>query len=181
MKRKVWILSHTHYDAEVFMVERDTLEVGYANLIGALKVLMENQKFKFALDQTCYIDPFLKTYPEAKDFLKQMVADGRLEIVGGMHSMPDENIPCGESYIRNVLWGKNYCEKELNIDVRGGWPIDTFGHHPQIPQLMLKCGFDYISFQRLMKRGSPSEFYWQGIDSSVNGSVFPSDSRILLV
>ena len=95
-----------------------------------------------------------------------MVAEGRLEIVGGMHSMPDENIPCGESFIRNVLYGKSYCEREFNTDVRCGWPIDTFGHHPQIPQLMVKCGFDYAAFQRLMKRGSPSEFYWQGIDGS---------------
>jgi alpha-mannosidase len=166
MKRKVWILPHTHYDAEVFMVEKDTLEIGYANLIGVLELLKSNPPFRFALDQTCYIEPFLKTYPEEKASLQQMIAEGRLEIVGGMHSMPDENIPCGESYIRNVLWGKHYCEKALNVDVRGGWPIDTFGHHQQIPQLMVKCGFDYAAFQRLMKRGSPSEFYWQGIDGS---------------
>lgn len=166
MKRKVWILSHTHYDAEVFMVEKDTLEIGYANLIGAFQLLRSNPSFRFALDQTCYIEPFLKTYPEEKAFLEQMIVEGRLEIVGGMHSMPDENIPCGESYIRNVLYGKRYCERELNADVTCGWPIDTFGHHPQIPQLMVKCGFSYAAFQRLMKRGSPSEFYWQGIDGS---------------
>lgn len=166
MKRKVWILPHTHYDAEVFMVEKDTLEIGYANLIGALQLLRSNPDFRYALDQTCYIESFLETYPEEKAFLQQMIVEGRLEIVGGMHSMPDENIPCGESYIRNVLYGKNYCERELNVEVRGGWPIDTFGHHPQIPQLMTKCGFDYVTFSRLMKRESPSEFYWKGIDGS---------------
>jgi alpha-mannosidase len=166
MKRTVWILSHSHYDAEVFMIERETLEIGYANLIGVLKLMRSNPTFKFALDQTCFIDPFLKTYPEERAYLQQMVDEGRMEIVGGMHSMPDENIPSGESYIRNVLFAKQYCKKELNVDVRAGWPIDTFGHHPQMPQLMVKCGFDYVAFQRLMKRGSPSEFYWQGIDGS---------------
>ena len=88
MKRKVWILPHTHYDAEVFMVERETLEIGYANLVGAFQLLRSNPSLKFALDQTCYIEPFLKTYPEEKSFLQQMVGEGRLEIVGGMHSMP---------------------------------------------------------------------------------------------
>ena len=166
MKRKVWILSHSHYDAEVFMVERETLEIGYANLLGALQLLRANPSFKFALDQTCLIEPFLQTYPEEKAFLRQMVEAGRLEIVGGMHSMPDENIPGGESFIRNVLYGKSYCERELQVDVRAGWPLDPFGHHPQIPQLMRKCGFDFAAFSRLMKRDCPSEFIWQGIDGS---------------
>jgi alpha-mannosidase len=166
MKRKVWILPHTHYDAEVFLIERETLEIGYTNLIGALKLLREEPSFRFALDQTCYIEPFLKTYPEEKDFLQKMIDEGRLEIVGGMHSMPDENIPSGESYIRNVIYAKQSIEREFNVDVRGGWPIDTFGHHPQIPQLMVKSGFDYAAFQRLMKRGSPSEFWWQGLDGT---------------
>ena len=166
MKRKVWILPHSHYDAEVFMVEKDTLEIGYANLIGALQLLRSTPSFRFALDQTCYVEPFLKTYPEEREFLQQMITEGRLEIVGGMLSMPDENIPNGESFIRNALHGKDYFAREFQVDVRAGWPIDPFGHHPQIPQLMRKCGFDYATFSRLMKRGSPSEFYWQGIDGS---------------
>lgn len=166
MKRTVWIIPHTHYDAEVFLVESETLEIGYANLVDALRLLKTHPQFRFTLDQTCYIEPFLRAHPEERDTLQQMIREGRLEIVGGMHSMPDENIPSGESFIRNVLYAKQYCERELGIDVRAGWPIDTFGHHPQIPQLMVKCGFDYSAFQRLMKKGSPSEFYWQGIDGT---------------
>jgi hypothetical protein len=38
MKRKVWIVPHSHYDAEVFLVEKDTLEIGYSVLIGACMV-----------------------------------------------------------------------------------------------------------------------------------------------
>jgi alpha-mannosidase len=166
MKHKVWIVPHTHYDAEVFIVEKETLEIGYANLVGALRLLSERPEFKFALDQTCYIEPFLKAYPEAHEALQRMIDQGRLEIVGGMHSMPDENMPSGESFIRNVHYGKRVCKQLFGVDVRGGWPIDTFGHHPQIPQLMVKSGFDYAAFQRLMKRGSPSEFYWQGVDGT---------------
>jgi len=80
--------------------------------------------------------------------------------------MPDVNIPSGESFIRQVLFAKNYCENELNVDVRCAWTIDTFGRHPQIPQLMVKCGFDHDTFQRLMVKDGPSEFYWQGIDGT---------------
>ena len=166
MKHKIWIVPHTHYDAEVFMVEKDTLELGYSNLMGALNLMRSHPTFKFTLDQTCYIEPFLKTYPEERDFFQEMIDTGRLEITGGMITMPDVNIPSGESFIRQILQGKEYVQSELNTDAHLGWTIDTFGHHPQMPQLMIKCGFDAMIFQRLMKRGSPSEFYWQGLDGT---------------
>ena len=69
MKRKVWIIPYSHYDAEVFLVEKETLEIGYANLVGALRLLRNMPAFRFALDQTSYIETFLKTYPEEKAFL----------------------------------------------------------------------------------------------------------------
>ncbi len=166
MKPKVWIIPHSHYDAEVFLVEKDTLEIGYSVLMGALRLMRSEPKFKFALDQTCLIEPFLRTYPEEREFFQQMIDEGRLEITGGMYIMPDVNIPSGESFIRQVLFAKKYCEKELNVDVRCAWTIDTFGRHPQIPQLMIKCGFDHDTFQRLMVKDGPSEFYWQGIDGT---------------
>ncbi len=166
MKHKIWIVPHTHYDAEVFLVEKETLEIGYANLIGALRLMHSNPDFKFTLDQTCYIEPFLKAYPEERSFFQEMVAAGRLEITGGMVAMPDVNMPSGESFIRQILFGKQYCETELGVDPHCGWTIDTFGHHPQMPQLMAKCGFDTMVFQRVMQRGSPSEFFWEGVDGT---------------
>ena len=166
MKPKVWIIPHSHYDAEVFLVEKETLEIGYSVLIGALRMMRSEPTFKFALDQTCLIEPFLRTYPEEREFFQQMIDEGRLEITGGMYIMPDVNIPSGESFIRQVFFARQYLEKELNVDVRCAWTIDTFGRHPQMPQLMVKCGFDYDTFQRLMVKDGPSEFYWQGIDGT---------------
>ena len=131
-------------------------------MLGALGLMRSNPKFKFALDQTCFIEPFLKTYPEERAFFQQMIDQGRMEITCGMYSMPDVNIPSGESFIRQVLEGKGYSEREMGVDPRCGWTIDTFGHHPQFPQLMAKCGFDHAAFQRLMVKGSPSEFLWEG-------------------
>lgn len=166
MKKRVWIIPHSHYDAEVFLVEEATLAIGYANLVGALHLLASQPTFKYSLDQSCFMEPLLQAYPELKQPILDFIHQGRLEIVGGMHSMPDENIPCGESFIRNVQHGKAFFQREFGVDVRSGWPIDTFGHHPQIPQLMRQCGFDHASFQRLMPKDHPSEFYWQGLDGT---------------
>ncbi|HZO90178.1 MAG TPA: glycoside hydrolase family 38 C-terminal domain-containing protein [Chthonomonadaceae bacterium] len=166
MKFTVHYVPHTHYDAEVFLTREETFEIGYSVLLGALAAMRQDPQFKFVLDQTCYIEPFLKTYPEERAFFEQMIAEGRLEITCGMHAMPDVNIPSGESFIRQVMAGKFWCERELGLDVRCGWLLDTFGQHPQIPQLMRKCGFDHNVFQRIGTFDGPTEYWWQGLDGS---------------
>ncbi len=166
MKYTVHYVPHTHYDAEVFLTRDETFEIGYSVLLGALAAMRSDSQFKFVLDQTCYIAPFLRAYPEERAFLEQMIAEKRLEITCGMYAMPDVNIPSGESFIRQVLQGKGWTEQELGVDVRCGWLLDTFGQHPQIPQMMAKCGFDHNVFQRLGTFDGPTEYWWKGLDGT---------------
>ena len=130
MKFTVHYVAHTHYDAEVFLTRDETFEIGYSVARAAMRA---DPQFKFVLDQTCYIAPFLRAHPEERPFVEEMIAAGRLQITCGMHAMPDVNIPSGESFIRQVLAGKSWCREELGLDVRSGWLLDTFGQHPQIP------------------------------------------------
>ncbi len=166
MKYIVHYVPHTHYDAEVFLTRNETFEIGYSILLGALAVMREKPGFKFAIDQTCYIEPFLAAYPEQQPLFEKLIAEKRLEVTCGMYAMPDVNIPSGESFIRQVLSGKGWCKRSLGLDVRCGWLLDTFGQHPQIPQLMVKCGFDHNLFQRLGTLDGPTEFWWKGIDGT---------------
>ncbi|MCC7264749.1 MAG: hypothetical protein IT369_19710 [Candidatus Latescibacteria bacterium] len=166
MKQIVHYVPHIHYDAEVFLTRDETFEIGYAVALGALAAMRADPQFKFVLDQTCYIEPFLRAHPEERPFVEQMIAAGRLEITCGMYAMPDVNIPSGESFIRQVLAGKGWAERELGVEVRSGWLLDTFGQHPQIPQLMAKCGYDYNLFQRLGDFDGPTEYWWQGLDGT---------------
>ena len=166
MKPTVHFVPHTHYDAEVFLTRAETFEIGYSVALGALAAMRENPEFTFVLDQTCYIEPFLRAYPEERPFVEQMIREGRLEITCGMHAMPDVNIPSGESFIRQVLNGKRWMQRELGVDPTTGWLLDTFGQHPQIPQLMVGCGFENNSFQRLGDVAGPTECWWKGIDGT---------------
>jgi alpha-mannosidase len=166
MKFTVHYVPHTHYDTEVFLTREETFEIGYSVALGALAAMRADPQFKFVLDQTCYIEPFLRTHPEERPFVEELIREGRLEITCGMHAMPDVNIPSGESFIRQVLAGKGWCEAELGVEVRCGWLLDTFGQHPQIPQLMVKCGFDHNVFQRLGDFEGPTEYWWQGLDGT---------------
>jgi len=73
VKFTVHYVSHTHYDAEVFLTRDETFEIGYSVLLGALATMPGGPKFKFVLDQTCLYRPFLRTYPKSALFFEQMI------------------------------------------------------------------------------------------------------------
>ena len=85
--------------------------------------------------------------------------------------MPDDNMPGGETFIRQMQYGKGYYREKLGVDVTAGWLIDTFGHHAQLPQLLTKGGFKTFWFVRgVPRRISPPS-------SSGRGSTGPGSRR----
>ena len=73
MQYRVYIVPHTHFDAEVFMSREDTLELGFSNLQTVMFLFKTDPDFRFSLDQVCYVEPYLRRYPEVKPFFIKMV------------------------------------------------------------------------------------------------------------
>ncbi|HTL57301.1 MAG TPA: glycoside hydrolase family 38 C-terminal domain-containing protein [Candidatus Limnocylindrales bacterium] len=167
-----WLIPHTHWEGAVFKTREEYLEMGLPNILTAIRLLKEHPNYRFVLDQVEYFRAFLERYPEEADAFRKFVAEGRLEIVGGLNVMPDDNMPSGESFIRQILYAKGYCREALKTEVTVGWLLDTFGHHAQMPQLLRLAGYHSFWFSRGVEDRSkmPSEFLWQGLD----GTQIPS-------
>ncbi len=166
-KDTFWFIPHTHWEGAVFITREDYLQTGLSNILRALKMLKADASYRFTLDQACYVKPFLERYPEEEAAMRKLIAEGRLAIVGGMDVMPDVNMPSGESFVRQILYGKGYFREKLGVDVTVGWQLDTFGHHPQVPQIMKAAGFtSFWFFRGVPSMETPSEFFWKGIDGS---------------
>ena len=73
MKRRVYIVPHTHFDAEVFINREDTQQLGFSNLQTAMFLFKTDPDFRFSLDQVCYVEPYLRRHPEIKPFFIEMV------------------------------------------------------------------------------------------------------------
>src|SRR5215469_9785723 len=138
----LWVIPHTHWEGAVFKTREEYLESDLPNILKALSLLKTYPDYRFVLDQVAYVKPFLERYPDQAPTFRKFVTEGRLQIVGGNDVMLDVNIPSGESWIRQVLYGKGYYRRELGVDVRTGWGLDTFGHHAQMPQLLKLAGYD---------------------------------------
>ncbi len=162
----LYVIPHTHWEGAVFETREEYLQEGLPNIVQALHLLRTFPDYRFVLDQAAYVKPFLERYPQDSAEFRRYVSEGRLQIVGGTDVMLDVNIPSGESWIRQVLYGKDYFRKALNVDVSTGWGLDTFGHHAQMPQLLNLAGFKSYWFQRGPHNDAPSEFLWAGLDGT---------------
>lgn len=116
-KLRLFVVPHTHYDAEVFITREVTLRWGSDNILDLLYVLDRDPEYRFTLDQRCYIEGFEALHPEQMEKLKAHVASGRIEMAGGMHVMPDANIPSGELLVRQITYGRAYMDTTFNNSV----------------------------------------------------------------
>jgi len=166
-KPTLYYIPHTHWEGAVFKTREEYLDMGLPNILKALRLLKAHPEFKFTLDQAAYVKPFLERYPEEAAAFRKFVAEGRLEMVGGMDVMPDVVKPGGELFVRQMQYGKRTFRDLLGVDVTAAWLVDTFGHHPQMPQLLRLAGFDSFWFCRGVPNDKmPSEFLWKGIDGT---------------
>jgi alpha-mannosidase len=166
-QQTLWLIPHTHWEGAVFKTREEYLEIGLPHILTALTLLRAHPEYRFVLDQVAYVRPFLERYPEQAAAFRQYVTEGRLQIVCGNDVMLDVNMPSGESWVRQVLYGKGYYRDKLGVDVTVGWGLDTFGHHAQMPQLLKLGGYHSYWFQRgVPGDATPSEFEWQGLDGT---------------
>jgi alpha-mannosidase len=166
-KQTFWVIPHTHWEGAVFKTREEYLEMGLPNILKAMRLLREQPGFHFTLDQVAYVRPFLERYPSEEADFRRFLAEGRLQLVGGLDVMPDVNMPGGETFIRQMQYGKGYYREKLDFDVTTAWLIDTFGHHAQLPQLLVQGGYKTFWFVRgVPRQDHPAEFLWEGIDGT---------------
>lgn len=138
--------------------------------------------FRSALDRMNEYDDFVFTNSSAANYewiennepamfeeIKQRIKEGRWEIVGGWWIQPDCNIPGGESFVRQGLYGQHYFQEKFGVTAKVGYNVDSFGHHGMLPQILKKSGMDYYVFMRPspQEKGLPGRtFWWESDDGS---------------
>jgi len=163
----VHFVPHIHYDVE-WMKTRETFEkVGEANLREMLRLMEEDPEMTFVVDQVPQLEPFRRRDPGGFEKLVDLVRQGRIEPVNGMYSEPDVNLLSGESLVRQSVAWQRYSAETFGALSRCGWLIDSFGMSAQLPQIFALSGGEFFAFSRARPpEGSPSEFFWEGLDGT---------------
>jgi alpha-mannosidase len=102
--------------------------------------------------------------------IRALVQAGRWELVGGMWVEPDGNLPGGESWVRQLLFGQRYFESRFGRRAKVAWLPDSFGFTGGLPQLLVSAGIPYFFTRKLTwneRNPFPYDLYWwEGIDGS---------------
>ncbi|BAS27038.1 alpha-mannosidase [Limnochorda pilosa] len=108
--------------------------------------------------------------PELFHRLRERVAEGRWEPVGGSWVEMDCNLTSGESLVRQMLLGQRYFQRAFGRRSRVAWLPDTFGFTGALPQILRQAGIDFLFTTKVYWNDRdlfPHDlFWWEGLDGS---------------
>jgi alpha-mannosidase len=144
---------------------------------GILKLIDEFPDFVYAANQMHCYRWMEKDYPELFERIRKAVASGRWEPVGAEWVEPDGNLPSGESFVRQFLYGRKYSLEKFGKVSTIGWTPDSFGYNWNMPQILTKS--DMLGFVSVKLRSNDTTqfpynfFWWEAPDGSRVFVIFP--------
>jgi alpha-mannosidase len=169
-RHRVVAQGHAHIDTAWLWPLRETWRKCARSFSTVLALMDEDPDFRFAASQMVQYQWMRDGYPELFARIRQRVAEGRWEVVGGMWVEADCNVAAAESLVRQLLHGTRFAEEELGVHPRVGWLPDTFGFPATLPQILAQSGMDSFMTQKLWWNDTDtfphSTFWWEGIDGS---------------
>jgi len=118
-------------------------------LVGAhLDRARKDGDYKFVLAEIDYLKPYFDAFPQDREDLRRLMADGRVEIVGGNYNEPNTNLIGPEAIVRSAVYGIGFQRDVFGGDPRSAWMLDAFGHDPGYPGLMAAAGLTSSAWAR---------------------------------
>ncbi|WP_370146377.1 NEW3 domain-containing protein [Streptacidiphilus sp. EB129] len=161
----MYLVSHFHYDPVWWNTQaaytatwelqgndgstRPVWQHNGFNLVRAhLELAAEDPDYTFVLAEVDYLKPFWDVLPEYRAVLRELIAAGRVEVMGGTYNEPNTNLTGSETTIRNLVYGVGYQRDIMGADPRTAWQLDVFGHDPQFPGLAAEAGLTGSAWAR---------------------------------
>ncbi|MFC6016209.1 glycoside hydrolase family 38 C-terminal domain-containing protein [Plantactinospora solaniradicis] len=162
----VHLVSHFHYDPvwwntqAAYTSEWDALpgvaqrhreawqHTGFHLIRTHLELARRDPDYRFVLAEVDYLKPYWDCHPQDRELIRRLLAQGRLELMGGTYNEPNTNLTSAETTIRNVVYGLGFQRDVLGGDPATAWQLDAFGHDPQFPGMMADAGLTSSSWAR---------------------------------
>lgn len=174
---EIHLLGQSHIDIAWLWPLKETVRKCGRTFATIINLLREFPEFKYVQSEPQAYEFVKEQYPELYEKIKEMVKEGRWEPVGGMWLEPDCNIPSGESFVRQLLYGKRFFMKEFGVETKIEWLPDVFGFSAALPQILKKAGMDYFMTIKIgwndTNRFPYTHFLWKGIDGTTIETFFP--------
>ncbi len=163
---------HSHIDVAWLWTLAQTRRKAVRTFHTVLRLMERFPDYHFTQSQPQLYDFVRRDHPALFEAIRERVAGGRWEVIGGMWVEADCNISGPESLARQFLLGRSFFREHFGKDAESPvlWLPDVFGYSWSLPQLIRHAGLEYfftikISWNRYNRLPFDS-FWWQGIDGS---------------
>ena len=167
---KMYFAGHSHIDVAWHWPLKETVRKVSRTFSSMLRLMEQYEEFKFCQSMPVLYEMAGKYYPELLDQIKARIREGRWETLGSMYLEPDCNLISGESFVRQIMYGKRYYQNELGSDSNICFLPDVFGYSSAMPQILKKAGTDYFFTTKLTWNETNefpySVFKWRGLDGT---------------
>jgi alpha-mannosidase len=157
----MFMISHFHYDPVWWNTQGGYTSLwtedppgkarqtnGFELVHAHLEMARREPEYKFVLAEVDYLKPYWDTHPEDRADLRRLIAEGRVEIMGGTYNEPNTNLTSPETTIRNLVHGIGFQRDVLGGNPATAWQLDVFGHDPQFPGMAADAGLTSSSWAR---------------------------------
>lgn len=156
----------THVDLGWKKTRQEMEEVFETYIIKLLDLCEQYPDFTYMLEQAYHYRGLKKRRPDLMAKLVPLVKSGRLRFATALASTIENNVTCGESFIRNMHIGRRFIEREFGVTVKDCAMIDTFGFPPQMPQVLSQMGYRRLLANRLGAYHSEDVMHAVGLDGT---------------
>ena len=171
------VAGNSHIDLAWLWRWRESVEVAKETFMSIMDNMEEYPGIVYIQSQAQAYQWMEEYYPDVLERIEEKVKEGRWEIIGGMWAEPDCNLIDGESFIRQILYGKRYFQQKFGVDVKIGWNPDSFGYNWNMPQFFKRSGIDSFVTQKISWNDTNVFpyflFWWEGVDGSRILTYFP--------
>lgn len=167
--KKILMIGNSHIDPVWLWRDREGYQAARATFASVLERMKEFPEFEYTASTTAF-DVWLEEHcPEMLEEIVSRVKEGRWHLAGGWWVEPDCNIPCGESLVRQGLYGQRELKRIFGLMAECGYNVDSFGHQAGLPAILAGQRLSGYVFMRpqpdQMIIPAPS-FRWMGEDGS---------------
>ena len=162
----VFMIGNAHLDPAWMWRFEEGFEAFLATCRSALDRIDETPGFIFTASSAAHYEFVERTDPHLFLRIQDAVKNGRWAVVGGWWVESDCNLPSGEAFIRQGLYGQKYFESQFGIICKTGFCIDSFGHNANLPLLLQHCGMSRYVFMRPgenEKKLGNTPFTWRAV------------------
>ena len=169
VKYRFHLIGQAHIDPVWLWPWPEGLAVVHSTFRSALDRMNETPDFTFTASSVQFYQWVAENDPEMLGEIKKRIEEGRWNVVGGWWVEPDMNIPCGESMVRQGLYGQLTLQRLLGHRATVAFCPDSFGHTGTLPQIIKSQGMENYVFMRPgpKEKTIPADlFWWEGPDGT---------------